>query len=68
MLSNNITTTFSVEESDFLPFSLRSGLNFNAHLMHFLMEDHVTSLNVLCTASTKRLVDKCLLTKSGIDL
>ena len=44
MLSNNLPTTFSVKESDFLPISGRSGSNFITHLMHSLMEDHVTSL------------------------
>ena len=52
MLSNNVPTTFSAEESDSLSVSGQSGLNFNSHLMHFLIEDCVTSLNDLCTAST----------------
>ena len=30
MLSNNVPTTSSVEQNDFLHFSVRSGLNFNA--------------------------------------
>ena len=49
MLSNNVPTPFSIEESDFLPFSFQSGSNFNAHLIHSPMEDPVTSLNDLCT-------------------
>ena len=48
MLSNNVPTPFSIEESDFLPFSFQSGSNFNAHLIHSPMEDPVTSLNDLC--------------------
>ena len=49
MLSNNVATPFSIEESDFLPFSFQSGSNFNAHLIHSSIEDPVTSLNDLCT-------------------
>ena len=58
MLPNNVPTTLLAEQSGFLPISGRSGLNFNAHWMHSLMEDRVISLNDLCTASTKRLVEK----------
>ena len=47
-LPNNVPTTFSVEESDFLPvFFGRSRLNLNAHLIHSLMEDRVTSFKQL---------------------
>ena len=42
MLSNNVPTTFSVRESDFLFASRRSGSNVNAHLMHSLMKDRVS--------------------------
>ena len=61
MFSNNVPTTFSVEESDFLYFSGRSGLDFNAHSTHSLMQDRVTSLNDLCIASTNRLVEQMLI-------
>ena len=44
MLFNKVPTTF-------LHFSRRSGLNFNAYLMHSLMEDSVTLLNDFCTAA-----------------
>ena len=44
MLSNNASATFSGEESDFLHFPERSGLNFNAHSMHSLMEDFIKQL------------------------
>ena len=47
-LPNNVPTTFSVEESDFLPvFFGRSRLNLNVHLIHSLMEDRVTSFKQL---------------------
>ena len=63
MLSNNVPTTFSVEENDFFPVSGRSGLTFNAHLMHSLMEDRVISLNDLLTTSTERLVEQIFINK-----
>ena len=39
MLSNNIPTTFSVEERDFPPVSRQSELNFNvhSHVIHSLI-------------------------------
>ena len=58
-------TTFSVEESRFLLFSGRSGLNFNTHLMDSLTKDRVTSLKDLCmcVSSTKKLVEEVLISK-----
>ena len=41
----------------------RSGLNLNVRVMHCLMEDHVTSLHDLFTASTKRLVEQIFINK-----
>ena len=63
MLSNNVPTTFSFEENDFFPVSGRSGLNFNAHWTHSLMENHVTSLNDLLTTSIERLVEQIFVNK-----
>ena len=65
MLSGKVPTTFSVEESRFLHFSGRSGLNFNTHLMHSLMKDRVTSLkdSCMCVSSTKKLVEEVLISK-----
>ena len=63
MLLNNVQTTFLVEESDFLPVSGQSGLNFKARLMHFLMKGGVTLLNDLCTASTNRFMEQMLINK-----
>ena len=63
MLSNNVPNTYFVEESDFPPLPGRSGLNFNAHSMHSLMKDCVTSLNDLCTASTTAQVEQMLINK-----
>ena len=56
MLSDNVPTTFSVEESDFIPVSGQSRLDFNIHLMHSLMEDRVISLKDFCKVSKKRFV------------
>lgn len=42
-------------QSDFLPVSGQFRLNFNAHSIYSLMEDRITSLNDLFTASAKRL-------------
>ena len=56
MSSNIGKTTFSPKESGFLPVSRRAGSNFHAHLIHFSIEDRVTSLNDFCTAPTKILV------------
>ena len=55
MLFNNVPATFSVEGSDFLNnhFSGQTGLNFNAHLIHTLMENCIALLKDLCTTSTK---------------
>ena len=50
MLSYNVPTTFLAKESDFFYLPGRCGLDFNAHSMHSLIEDRVTSLNNLCTA------------------
>ena len=58
MLFNNVQTKFLVEESDFLPVSGQSGLNFKVRLMHFLMKGGVTLLNYLCTASTNRFMEQ----------
>ena len=63
MLSNNVPSTFLVEESDFLPVSSQSWLNFNGYLMHSLMVDWVTSLNDLCLDSIKRLVKQMFINK-----
>ena len=63
MLFNNVPNTCLVEESDFRLLSGRSGLNFNAHLINSLMKDCVTSLNDLCTASTKAQVEQMLINK-----
>ena len=63
MLFNNVPATFLVEERDFLHFSRRSGLNFIAYLMHSLTEDPVTSLNDLCTTSTKILLEQMFINK-----
>ena len=63
MLSNNVPTMFLVGESDFLPASGRSRLKLNAFLMDFLIEDCVTSLSDLCTASTTRLVEQMFINK-----
>ena len=63
MLSNNVPTTFLVDKSDVLPVSGRSGLNLNVRVMHCLMEDHVTSLHDLFTASTKRSVEQIFINK-----
>ena len=65
MLFSNFPAAFSVEESDFLDnhFSGQSGLNFNAHLIHTLMENRVALLNDLCTASTKTLVEQMFINK-----
>ena len=56
MSSNIGKTTFSPKESGFLPVSRRAGSNFHAHLIHFSIEDRVTSLKDFCTAPTKILV------------
>ena len=61
MLSNNVPTTCLVEYSDFPPVSERFGLQ--AYLMHFRMDDRVTILNDLCTASTIRLVEQIFIQK-----
>ena len=63
MLSNNVPTAFSVEESNFLHVSGQSGLNFMAHQMHSLMEDRVISVNDLCIACTKKIKDKMFINK-----
>ena len=63
MLFNNVPAKFLVEERDFFHFSRRSGLNFNAYLMHSLTEDPVTSLNDLCTTSTKILLEQMFINK-----
>ena len=63
MLSKNVPNTCLVEESDICPLPGRSGLNFNAHSMHSLMKDCATSLNDLCTASTKTQVEQMLINK-----
>lgn len=65
MLFNNVPATFSVEGSDFLNnhFSGQTGLNFNAHLIHTLMENCIALLNDLCTASTKTLVEQMFIKK-----
>ena len=60
MSSNNVTTTFSAEKSVFLPFSGQAKSKFYVHLMHFSVEDRVTSVNDFCTASTKTLVKQIL--------
>ena len=63
MLSNNLQTIFPIEESDFVLVPRRSRVNFNVHSKHFLMEDRVTLLNDLCTASKMRLVEQMFINK-----
>ena len=46
MLSKKVPSIFSVEKGDFLFVSGGSGLNFNAHSIHPLMENYVILLNV----------------------
>ena len=54
---------FQLKKTIFSPVSGQSGLNFNLHSIHSLMEDSVTSLNDLCTASAKRLVEQIFINK-----
>lgn len=71
MLSKNVPSTFLVEGCNFHPVSEQSELKFIAHLMHSLMVERVTSLNDLCTASTKRLVgqkQKQIIDKSQVNM
>ena len=64
MLSNNVLTSFSVEESDSLSVSRQSGSNFSRHLMYdSLMEDRVTSLKDLCTVSETRFVEQIFINR-----
>ena len=64
ILSNNVPTNFSDDESDFLPVSGQRGLNFNAHSIHSLIgRPWITSLNNFYTASKKRLVKQTLINK-----
>ena len=61
MYSNNVPTTFSVEESDFFPVSGLSRLNFNVHSIHSFMEEPATSLNELHTVFTERLMKQMII-------
>ena len=63
----SVAATFSVEESNFLPTIARPGFNFNLNLMHSLIENRVTLLNIFCIASRKTVVKSMLIKKSEID-
>ena len=63
MLSKKVPNTFSVEKGDFPFVSGRSGLNFNVHSIHPLMENNVILLNDFRAVSTKRLVEQILINK-----
>ena len=63
MLSNNLQTIFPIEENDFVLVPRRFRVNFNVHSKHFLMEDRVSLLNDLCTASKMRLVEQMFINK-----
>ena len=56
-----------MDQRDLLPASSRSGANFNACPQYSLTEARVASLKDFCTASTKRLLTKCLLHKYEAD-
>ena len=56
-----------MHESDPLPAFKRSGANFNAYLQYSWIAERVASLNVFCTAFTKRLLTHCLLHKYEVD-
>lgn len=66
-LFDKVPTTFLVEESNFLPVSVQSEVNFNAHPKNSVIDDRDTSLNDLCTVSKKRLVEEIFIKKSEID-
>ena len=59
----NLSITFSMEEKDLLPASIRSGANVNVYPEFSRIEDRVASLKDFCTVSTKRLLTQCLLKK-----
>ena len=52
-----------MHESDLLPASNRSGANCNAYPQYSWIAKRVTSLNVFCTASAKKLLTQWLLHK-----
>ena len=58
-----------MEERDLLSTSIRSGANFNViqgfdvYPQYYWIEDRVASVKHFCTASTKRLLARCLFHK-----
>ena len=56
-----------MKASDLLPASKRSGANVNAYPQYSRKAERVTSLEVFCTASTKRILAQCLLHKYEVD-
>ena len=53
MLSNNVRTTFSVEESDFPPVTRKFESTSNVNTIHSLTEERATSLNDLCKVKSE---------------
>ena len=64
----NLSITFSMEEKDLLPASIRSGANVNVYPEFSQIEDRVASLKDFCTVSTNRLLTQCLLKNMKVRL
>ena len=59
----NVLITFSTDERDLLPASIRFGADFKVYPQFSQIEDRVASLKDFCTASTKRIFDAMLITQ-----
>ena len=57
----------SMHESDLLPASKQSGVNFDACPQYSRIAERVATLKVFCTTSRKRILTQCLLYKYEVD-
>ena len=55
-MSQHIDITFSIDERDLLPASIRSAANFKVYPQFSEVEDRVALQRDFCTASKKRLL------------
>ena len=55
-MSQHIDITFSIDERDLLPASIRSAANFKVYPQFSEVEDRVALQRDFCTASPKRLL------------